>query len=235
LQSVLRCAYHIGMGVSGVLDREESVPARGARERTRRLMLDTATRMMQEGRTPSVTGVAEMAGVSRATAYRCFPSQTALVGAVVDHGLGTILSWDSDSADAEERVADLLDKSMPRIQEFESTFKAALKLSLEQQAEQQAGEAGDGPPFKRGHRVDLLQHAISPLRSKLSKAQFVRLARALSLVYGVEVLIVLQDIWGLSASETKAVAVWAGRALVKTALSETKDREQTFATKRKGR
>ena len=72
-----------------------------------RWMLDTATRMMQAGETPSVTGVAEAAGVSRATAYRCFPSQTALIGAVVDQGLGTILPWDSESDDAEERVAGL--------------------------------------------------------------------------------------------------------------------------------
>jgi AcrR family transcriptional regulator len=223
------------MGVSGLLESEDEAPVRGARERTRRLMLTTATRMMQGGETPSVTGVAEAAGVSRATAYRCFPSQAALVGAVVDHGLGTILAWNSTSEDAEERVADLLEQSMPRIQEFESTFKAALKLSLEQWAEQQAGNASDGPPFKRGHRVELLQHAIAPLRRQLGKAQFTRLAQALSLIYGVEVLIILKDIWGLSADETKAVSVWAGRALVKTALSESRTREQTVTTKRKGR
>lgn len=223
------------MGVSDLLEPEEDTPVRGARERTRRLMLDTATRMMQAGETPSVTGVAEAAGVSRATAYRCFPSQAALVGAVVDHGLGTILAWDSDSDDAEERVADLLDQSMPRIQEFESTFKAALKLSLEQWAEQQAGHASSDPPFKRGHRVELLQHAISPLRGRVSKAQFARLARALSLVYGVEVLIILKDIWGLGPAETKAVAVWAGRALVKAALAESGERQQTVAARRKGR
>ncbi len=210
------------MGVSKMRDREETTPVRGARERTRRLMLDTATRMMQQGQTPSVSGVAEAAGVSRATAYRCFASQAALVSAVVDQGLGPILSWESSSDDAEARVADLLETSMPRIIEFESTFKAALKLSLDQWEERRAGNGGDEPRFKRGHRVELLQEAIAPLRSQLSKAKFTRLARALSLVYGVEVLIVLKDIWGLGDEETKAVAMWAGRALVKTALSETK-------------
>ena len=33
-------------------------------------MLETASRLMQSGAVPSVTGVAEAAGVSRATAYR---------------------------------------------------------------------------------------------------------------------------------------------------------------------
>lgn len=210
------------------------MPVRGARERTRQLMLATATRMMQEGHTPSVTGVAEAAGVSRATAYRCFPSQSALVGAVVDHGLGPILSWQSESDDAEARIVDLLEMSMPRILEFESTFKAALKLSIDQWSEVQSGQS-DAPPFKRGHRVELLQQAIAPLRATLGKAQFTRLARALSLVYGVEVLIVLKDIWGLKESEMRGVAVWAARALVTTALSEAKVKEQTLVSKRKGR
>src|SRR5690606_11291663 len=133
---------------------------RGPRARTRKLMLETAISLMQTGVTPSVTDAAEAAGVSRATAYRYFPSQAELVHAVVDEALGPILSWESESTDAEERVEDLLDSSMPRILEFEATFKAALKLSLEQWAQRQAGTLGEEPPFKRGHRVDLLQSAI---------------------------------------------------------------------------
>jgi AcrR family transcriptional regulator len=183
-------------------------------------MLETATALMQKGVTPSVSDVAEAAEVSRATAYRYFPSQAALVTAVVDEGLGPILRWQSDSGDAEERVADLLNLSMPRIVEFESTFKAALKLALEQWARRQAGTLGEEPPFKRGHRVDLLQSAIAPLRNTLPKKQFQRLARALSLVYGLEVLIVLKDLWGLEFEETRSVALWAAGALVRTAVAE---------------
>ena len=56
-------------------------------------------RLMQAGATPSVSEVAEAAEVSRATAYRYFPSQAALVQAVVDEGLGPILTWQSTSAD----------------------------------------------------------------------------------------------------------------------------------------
>jgi AcrR family transcriptional regulator len=177
--------------------------------------------MMQAGQTPSVTSVAEAAGVSRATAYRAFPSQAALVGAVVDEGLGPILSWSSKSTDAEARVVDLLETSMPRILEFEATFKAALKLTLEQWAERQAGTSTDEPPFRRGHRVELLQQAIAPLRGVLPKTQFTRLAKALSLVYGLEVLVILKDIWGLKAGEVQSVSSWAGRALVRAAITES--------------
>lgn len=220
------------MGVSKLLENESDAPPRGPRERTRRLMLDTATRMMQSGQTPSVTSVAEAAGVSRATAYRVFPSQAALVGAVVDEGLGPILSWSSESNDAEARVVDLLETSMPRILEFEATFKAALKLTLEQWAERQAGTDTGETPFRRGHRVDLLQHAIAPLRGVLPRAQFTRLAKALSLVYGLEVLIILKDLWGLKASEVQSVSSWAGRALVRAAIAEGTNRTLASARTR---
>lgn len=191
---------------------------RGPRARTRRLMLETASRLMQSGATPSVTEAAEAAGVSRATAYRYFPSQAALVQAVVDEGLGPILTWTSDASDAEARVDDLIGTSLPRIEAYEATFKAALKLSLDQWARRQAGTLGDEPRFTRGHRIDLLKDAIAPLRGKLPVAQFERLAQALSLVFGVEVLIVLKDIWGLDGEETQSVARWAAAALVRAAV-----------------
>jgi AcrR family transcriptional regulator len=183
-------------------------------------MLETARRLMQDGETPSVSEVAEAAGVSRATAYRYFPSQAALVSAVVDEALGPILEWSSKSKDPETRVEDLLSSSMPRILEYEATFKAALKLSLDQWARRQAGTLGPEPPFKRGHRVDLLQSAIAPLKKTMPKKAFARLAKALSLTYGLEVLIILKDLWGLDAEEIRDVAVWAGRALVRSAIAE---------------
>ena len=150
MQSVLRYAYHFDMDVPAV----DSSPAeRGPRARTRRLLVETAIGLMQRGLTPSVSDVAEAAEVSRATAYRYFPSQAALVHAVVDAALGPILDWRSDKADAAARVRGLIESSLPRIVEFEATFKAALRLSLEQWAQHQAGTLGAEQPFKpRRHR-----------------------------------------------------------------------------------
>ncbi|MER9107437.1 TetR/AcrR family transcriptional regulator [Mesorhizobium sp. M0848] len=199
------------------------VPERGPRARTKRLMLETATRLMQAGVTPSVSEVAEAAEVSRATAYRYFPSQAVLVQAVVDEGLGPILTWQSTSANAERRVAELFDTAMPRIEAFEATFKAALKLSLDQWARRQAGTLGGEPAFTRGHRIDLLKDAIAPLKGRLPPRDFKRLAQALSLIFGVEVLIVLKDIWGLDSRRTRAVAQWAAGALVRAAVAESVD------------
>lgn len=196
------------------------MPEKGPRARTRRLMLETATRLMQAGVTPSVSEVAEAAQVSRATAYRYFPSQAALVQAVVDEGLGPILTWKSASDDPERRVAELFASAMPRIEAFEATFKAALKLSLDQWARRQAGTLGSEPAFTRGHRVDLLKDAIAPLKGRLPPRKFKRLAQALSMMFGVEVLIVLKDMWGLDSQAMASVAQWAAGALVRTAVAE---------------
>ena len=143
-------------------DHEE----RGPRARTARLMLDTAVQLMQGGMMPSVSDVAEAARVSRATAYRYFPSQAALVQAVVDEALGPILDWRSDATEAGERVRDLFEGAMPRIDAFEATFRAALKLSLDQWAQRQAGTLGSEPEFTRGHRIDLLSKACRLCRTR---------------------------------------------------------------------
>jgi AcrR family transcriptional regulator len=179
------------MQVSGQQIEMKPISERGPRARTRRLMLETAIRLMQSGITPSVTEVAEAAEVSRATAYRYFPSQAALVHAVVDEALGPILEWKSDETDARVRIMDLLATALPRIDEFEATFKAALKLSIEQWSQRQAGTLGSEPQFTRGPRIDLLRDAIAPLAGKLGEPAQDRLAQALSLVFGVETLVVL--------------------------------------------
>lgn len=194
---------------------------RGPKARMRKRMLAAASQLMQAGITPSVTDVAEAAEVSRATAYRYFPSQAALVQAVVDEALGPILEWRSESDDARTRIKDLIATGMPRIDDFEATFKAALKLSLDQWAQRQAGTLGSEPRFTRGHRVDLLKHVTKPLEGRVNPPTIEKLQQALSLVFGVEVLVVLKDIWGLSMTQAQSVAEWAGVALVEATLRES--------------
>ena len=216
----MRREYHIDMLVSGQ-QAQATLSERGPKARTRKLMLQAAIQLMQSGITPSVTEVAEAAEVSRATAYRYFPSQAALVQAVVDEALGPILKWRSKANDPKKRINDLLKTSMPRIDEFEATFRAALKLSLDQWAQRQAGTLGSEPRFRRGHRVDLLRDATAPLEGSIPPEKRLRLEQALSLVFGVETLVVLKDIWGLTVSEAQAVAEWAAAALVDATLGET--------------
>lgn len=222
------------MSVSFSSDAPATMGLTKASARTRDLMVRTAVGLMQAGQSPSVSEAAEAAGVSRATAYRYFPTQSALVEAVVDHALGPILQWDSLSADASDRMQELLSSSNDRIVEFEATFKAALGLSLQQWAQQRSGTLPTGPRFRRGHRIKLIEKALSPLRSRLTEAEFGRLSKSLSLVFGLEVILVLKDIWNVDTDEMQDVTTWTARALVRAALADAEKKarssEQTGST-----
>lgn len=193
---------------------------KGPRARTRRTMLDAAMRLMQGGVVPSVSEVAEAAGVSRTTAYRYFPSQTAMIQAAVDEALGPILDWHSDSEDVEQRVADLLSFAYPRMQNYEATHRAALLLALDQWSRRQAGTLGSEPPLVRGNRKALLRKALAPLRGRLGRARFEKVCHAMSLVFGIEAMVVLTDICGEAPEQARRTAVWAAHAIIRAALEE---------------
>jgi AcrR family transcriptional regulator len=189
----------------------------GPRGRMARLMLETAVTLMQAGRVPSVSEVAESAGVSRATAYRHFPSRAALVEAVVDQALGPILQWRSDSNDAFERIEDLFATAFPRLEAFEATFRAALMLSLEEWTKDRDGQERSEPTFRRGHRIALLREALAPMLKDMPEEDGQRLLMSLSLIFGIETFIVLKDMWGADRARLAEVAVWAAHALMRAA------------------
>ena len=199
----------------------QELPETGPRARTRKLLLETAMQLMQAGRVPSVTDVAEAAEVSRATAYRYFPTQAALVQAAVGEALGPILEWRSDLADAQARVADLLAFAYPRIDENEATLRAALLQAMDQWSRRRAGTLGDEAPIVRGNRRELLTSALAPLRPQMAPAAFDRLRQAISLIFGTEAFVVLKDIWGLDGDNARDVALWSAHALVRAAVAET--------------
>ncbi|MFN0039277.1 MAG: TetR/AcrR family transcriptional regulator [Burkholderiales bacterium] len=186
----------------------------------RKIMLDAAMRLMQGGLIPSVSDVAEAAEVSRATAYRYFTSQSALIQAAVDEALGPILAWKSDSRFAKDRVTELVTFAYPRMESYEATLKAALRLALDQWSRRHAGLFGDEVPMVRGHRIALLHSAVSPLKGRLSRAGFERLTQSLSLVFGTEAFVVLKDIWGLNSRRAQDVALWTCHALIQAAVAE---------------
>lgn len=197
-------------------------PPHGPRARMRKTLLEAAQQLMAQGVTPSVAELAEHARVSRATAYRYFPSQSALIAAVVDESLGPILAWSSDAPDAAARVDELLRFAYPRLEAHEAPLRAAILVSLQQHAQASAGKADAEPRLVRGHRVDILKRAIAPLAADLTPAQQERVAQALSLVYGTEVFLVLKDIWKLDLPGVTDVVRWTANAIITQALAEAK-------------
>jgi AcrR family transcriptional regulator len=195
---------------------------RGASARTRRLMMETAIRLMQDGITPSISDTAIAAEVSRATAYRYFPSQAALIQAVVEEALGPILIWDSEDTNLDARLNDFFNSSLPRIIEFEATFREALQHSLDIRSKNIENIKEVEHELKRGHRIEVLKKLVAPLKTDLTAKQSTKLVNVLALLFGIEAIIVLKDIGQLSSKETQATIQWAARAIIEKALDESK-------------
>lgn len=204
-------------------------PERGVKAATFRLLLDTAMTIIQEsGHIPSVAEAAARSKVSRATAYRYFPSRSALVTAVIDSSLGPVRKLASANPNGRDRVHELFLQTFPRFKEFEAQLRAAAQLSLEQWGLERAGLLEE-EPYRRGHRVRILEHAIEPLAPLMSAAVRNRLHHALSVVYGIEPYVILKDIWGLGDREVERTALWMADALIDAAL---RDAEQKPARRR---
>jgi AcrR family transcriptional regulator len=195
-------------------------PERGVRAATFGLLLDTAMALIRSaGHLPSVAEVAVHSRVSRATAYRYFPSRTALINAVMERSLGAVRSFSSEHADGRERVRALFNETFPRFKEFEPQLRAAAQLSLEQWALERANLLEE-PPYRRGHRVRILERALAPFANVMPAPLLQRLHHALSVVYGIEPYMILKDIWGLPDREVERTALWMADALVDAALRE---------------
>ncbi len=182
----------------------------------RRLMAEAVT-LVRRGRIPSVAEVALAAEVSRATAYRYFPSRSKLVSAVIAEALAPVRRAVPQHGNPKARLHALLDRTYSRFAEYEPHMRAALQLALEHQSLEAAGLLEE-EPFRRGQRTGILATTISPLKKKLSRKTYQRLLHALAVVYGIEAMVILKDICGASDRETEAVVRWMMDALVDAAL-----------------
>lgn len=204
-------------------DKQESSPPSltTIRARTRRLLIDTAMSMYEQGAFPSITEVANAAQLSRATAYRYFPTQSALVSAMVDESLGPILSWQPTQPDARQRIAELLSFAYPRMLQHEGVLRAALHLSLQQWADNR-NHPNNEEKLVRGNRKRLLKLAVEPLEGKLEPEALQRVIHAFSLIYGSEVFMVLKDIWHLDEAGIQDVTQWMGKAILLQAETDAR-------------
>jgi hypothetical protein len=92
-------------------------------------------------------------------------------------------------------------------------------LALEHEGLERAGLLEE-EVFRRGHRRDILRRASAPLAKPLGPQGYDRLLRALSLIYGIEIYVVLKDIWGATDREVEGLARWMLDAIVTAALRD---------------
>lgn len=210
---------------------DDGVPYSGTRRRTFNLLINTALTLFEQGAIPSVSELAADAGVSRATAYRYFPTQSDLISATVNASLGPILTWRSDSPETHTRMEQLLAFAYPQMFKHEGALRAALYVSLQQWAQDRSASAksqvNDEKKLIRGHRKAILANVVEPLKSQVDKDTLDKVIRAFSLVYGSEVFLVMKDIWKMDDSGVIDITQWMAKAIINQALSDSRaDQDQ---------
>jgi len=188
------------------------------RLRTRKDLLQSATRLVKEGRKPTLEEVAEAAMVSRATAYRYFSSVDAILA---ESGLDMSipsedeLFADDTSTDAFERVWKA-DQAINRVT-FENHISARMTLaSLLEQSVQTEGRDSD-TPVRQNRRASLIAAALTPVRNQFNRADIENLAGALALFIGIEAMVVFKDVLRMDDKKSEKIRRWAIRALIAAA------------------
>lgn len=187
------------------------------KRRTRKDLLQAAARLMKQGSRPSLEEVAEEALVSRATAYRYFPSiEAVLLEAALDLAApepGDVFGAESpDDPFLRLRMADVALDAMIVANE------GALRVMLANSLNHSTGTDRDSaPPARQNRRTPLIEAAIEPVRDQFDPVALDRMSKALALIIGTEARVVFTDVLQLDDADARAVKDWAIRALVAAA------------------
>jgi AcrR family transcriptional regulator len=186
--------------------------------RTREALIAAARTQLAQGSSPTVEEAASAGGVSRATAYRYFPNQRALLAAAHPEIEARSLLGPDPPEDAPARLDRVINELITIILDTETALRAALRLSLEPRA-----AAEPGPTLRKGRAIGWLEDALSPLRDQMPRDELRRLVLAIRSAVGIESLVWLTDVAGLSREQAAEVMRWTARGLLRAALAEQQD------------
>ena len=191
----------------------ETLGRTSQKQRTRQALIDAARELVARGMTPTVEEAAEGAAISRATAYRYFPNQAALLMAAhPEIETQSLLPPDAPD-DPAERLDIVVEEITSVVLANEPQQRTMLRLSLDP-------NRAEPLLLRQGRAIKWIEEALEPCRDVLSDNERRRLAVAIRSAVGIEALVWLIDIAGLSRDEAVELQRWSASALLRTALAE---------------
>src|SRR3954454_18829884 len=168
----MRLLYHyLSMPASGNTRPRQT-------ERTRRALIEAADQLFEDGQVPTVAAVAERADVGRATAYRYFPTQEALLLETPYLGdseaLRPLPELSRTTEDPAEGVAEAVRRGAEWTLEREARLRMVLRASLDPTS------TNTRPARRRAYIESLLE----PIADRPPPATRERLTGALTLLFG---------------------------------------------------
>jgi AcrR family transcriptional regulator len=185
------------------------------KRRTRDALIAAARGLVAEGVTPTVEGAATAARVSRTTAYRYFPDQRSLlVAAHPETGAVSLLTKEDLAHDVETRLAAVVDRFTALIRDTETQQRTMLRLSLDTDATRT-----EPLPLRQGRAIAWIGEALDPIADQLTHPQRHALVLAIRSMIGIEALVWLTDVAGLSRREAGELMAWSAQSLLHAALT----------------
>lgn len=122
---------------------------------------------------------------------------------------------DNPPEDVAERLDAVVREFTGMIIETEAQQRTMLRLSLEPADGQERGL-----PLRQGRAIAWIAEALAPLQPELSDAEIRRLVLAIRSAIGIESLVWLTDVGGLSRDAAIASMRWTANALLNQALTQ---------------
>lgn len=189
------------------------------KQRTRAALIDAAREILADGARLTVEGAADAASISRTTAYRYFPNLRALLAAAhPGTDLVSLLPPDPP-ADPVARLDLALDTFLATVFDDEVQQRTMLRLSLD-----------PGPhdhtdlPLRQGRGIAWFTEVLEPIRPAIGDEALARLVLAIRVNVGIEALVWLVDVAGVSRGDAAELMRGSAHALLRDALASSAGR-----------
>ena len=188
------------------------------KHRTRQRVLEAAAQLIADGKSPTVTEAADLAKVSRRTAYRYFRTQQQMLA----EAALTIARSEIADMELPDAVEQRVDQTVRRLQGFVYENEAALRLlaQMNMQEPVTGKVAKKAPNLPRVNRVKFIEKALQGIRKRLKVPEYERLVSALVLCMGIESVMALGYIRRLSPAQATEVCAWAAQQILRGALEK---------------
>jgi AcrR family transcriptional regulator len=190
--------------------------------RTRAAILVSAIQLIREGGWPTVEEAALAAGISKRTAYRYFTSQDHLLAdAALDAlrvRMNEMFAAIAASTDVHTRIATLA----VALSRLTQTHEAELRVMMRASLDQGSNALGRVPtvPARGRRRLDWIEAALQPIHDQLPKDRYTRLVNSLAVCLGVDAVMVLRDVCGVTGVAAEDTMIGMATAIVDRALAD---------------
>jgi ketosteroid isomerase-like protein len=113
------------------------------------------------------------------------------------------------------RLALVTERIARQVLEHEAELRSMLRLSLELAPPDQ-----DALPLRQGRAIRWIEDALAPLKGRLPKGELRRLVLAIRATLGIEALVWLTDVGGLSRDQAADLMRSSAHTLLQAALSD---------------